>query len=91
VKNVVLNERVGIPELGSLQGCESCAFIAFTFILILCLKISEIEGRRVIPKRDRRLSFFGCHRQCDIKSIILKASLFARASFAPTGVSVSFV
>ena len=46
VKNAVLNERVGIPELGSVQGCESCAFIAFTFILILCLKISKVAGRR---------------------------------------------
>jgi len=45
---------------------HGCAFIAFTFILIICLRISEIEGRRVIPKRDRRLSFFGCHRQRDI-------------------------
>ncbi|KDC50703.1 hypothetical protein DC53_11550 [Pseudoalteromonas fuliginea] len=44
VKNVVLNERVEISELGSVQGCESDAFMAFTLIIILCLKISEIEG-----------------------------------------------
>jgi hypothetical protein len=50
---------------------HGCAFIAFTFILIICLKISEIEGRREIPRGGRRYSPFGCRQQAGILKIFL--------------------